>query len=313
MAKSERQFVEWLRARFPVDATRVPIGIGDDMAALRVSGDVLVTADMLMDGVDFDVREHAPRQIGRKALACGLSDCAAMAVRPVAAVVSMALPNAWSMSQAQGLYEGMEPLCTEFDVALAGGDTNSWNGPLVIDVCVLAEAWPGLRPVTRNGARPGDVIFVSGRLGGSIRGRHLGFPPRVALARELRERLGDSLHAMMDLSDGLLLDLSRMCAASGLGAELDARDVSAHASPDAHAQSAADGRPVLEHVMTDGEDFELLCAVGAEAARGMWQQDVAVWSGRPIGRFVASGLWLKHEDGRREVVEARGWEHFVES
>lgn len=313
MPKSERQFVEWLKNRYPADAARVPIGIGDDMAAVRVSGDVFVTADMLMDGVDFDTRVHEPRLIGRKALACGLSDCAAMAVRPVAAVVSVALPNGWSMSQAQALYEGMEPLCTEFGVALAGGDTNSWSGPLVIDVSVFGEAWPGMRPVSRSGARSGDVLFVSGRLGGSIRRKHLTFQPRVALARELRQRLGDGLHAMMDVSDGLLLDLSRMCAASGVGAELDVREVLAHASSDAQAQAAADGRPVLEHAMTDGEDFELLCAVHPEAVRENWPSEPGIWSGQPIGRIVESGLWLNHEDGRREAVEARGWEHFVET
>src|SRR5439155_13286829 len=158
-------------------------------------GMVLVTADMLMDGVDFRTSQHSPRQIGRKALACSLSDCAAMAVRPIAAVVSLALPSMWSLEQAQELYLGMEPLAQECGVAIVGGDTNSWNHPLVIDVAVLAEPWSDAAPVRRSGARPGDRIYVSGRLGGSILGHHLSFGPRVELAHALARRFSGRLHA----------------------------------------------------------------------------------------------------------------------
>jgi len=312
MSKGERRLVEWLAARFRATAERVPIGIGDDMAAVRLGGgEVLLTADMLMDGVDFHTEEHSPQIIGRKALACSLSDCAAMAVRPVAAIVSLALPNAWSMEQAQALYAGMEPLAREFDVNIVGGDTNSWDGKLVIDVCIAAEAWPGLAPVRRDGARVGDLICISGQLGGSILGHHLSFDPRVRLARDLRMQLGGDLHAMMDISDGVLLDLARMCEASGVGAELDAARLSQMASADARTAASSDGRSVLDHVLADGEDFELLCAVAAHRAERITNEsDHTLWSGEPVGRFVERGLWLVHADGRREPVEPRGWEHF---
>src|SRR5262249_53262246 len=151
-----------------------------DMAGVRVSSPlVLATADMLMDGIDFRTAEHAPGQIGRKALACGLSDCAAMAVMPLAAVVSVVRPHHWSTTQGQQLYEGMRPLCEQYHCPLAGGDTNSWDQPLVIDVSVLAQPYPRIQPVRRSGARIGDSLYVSGPLGGSLIGRHLTFEPRI--------------------------------------------------------------------------------------------------------------------------------------
>ena len=161
MEKSEDNLVAWIAGRFPnVD---LPIGIGDDMAMLPASGSgLLVTSDMLMDGVDFKTKVHAPELIGRKALAVSLSDCAAMAVRPRWAMVSVALPNGWTMEQAQGLYLGIEALAREYECVIVGGDTNSWDHPLVVDVTVLAEPWPGISPVRRTGAKVGDLICITG-------------------------------------------------------------------------------------------------------------------------------------------------------
>lgn len=317
MAKGERELVRWLGAQFAASPLRAPLGIGDDMAAIQIGGGlVLVTTDMLMDGVDFLSDRHTPEQIGRKALAAGLSDCAAMAVRPVAATVSLALPNSWSQSQAEGLYRGMKPLLDQFGVSLVGGDTNSWDGGLVVDVCVFAQAWAGIPPVTRSGARVGDGLYVSGRLGGSILGRHLDFEPRVTLARRLATEFGQHLHAMMDLSDGLLLDLSRMCEASGVGAEIDAEALRPQIAPAAGTLAAQDGRTPLDHALSDGEDFELLCAIADGASRepstgsAATGGEVDVWPGRPIGRIVETGMHLVHVDRRREAVAPRGWEHF---
>ncbi len=310
MQKGERSLVDWLRERAGAHPFRVPIGIGDDMAAVRLGGNVaLVTADMLMDGVDFRSGEHAPAQIGRKALAASLSDCAAMAVRPIAAFASVALPNDWSMEQARQLVEGMLPLAERYGCPLAGGDTNSWSHPLVIDVIVLAQPWPGLSPVLRSGARPGDSVYVSGPLGGSLGGRHLTFEPRVLEARQLASRLTQDLHAMMDISDGLALDLSRLCEASGVGAMLDESALERSAiHADARAASAADGRTPLDHALHDGEDFELLAACQCqdemiETPNCRWQR---------IGEFTSSGLAIRRADGRVEPLEARGWEHFRE-
>lgn len=332
---------------------------------------LLVTVDMLMDGVDFEVGVHPPELIGRKALAASLSDCAAMAVRPRCALVSVALPADWPLRQAQRLFRGIENLADEFDCVIVGGDTNSWRHPLVVDVIVIGEPFNGVPPVRRDGMQPGDLICVTGRLGGSLfapdsenrqasqhskqasasRARHglkdgkqpsarnrrcledgrqssasrnrrclkdgrqtsalcgrrcledggrastlrsrrclkddwrpdplharsgrpdcpgcwphhLVFEPRVREARWLAERLGGDLHAMMDLSDGLSTDAHRMAAASGCGIEFDARALQTVVSPAAVQASRLDRRSPLDHLLNDGEDFELLFAVSPDA------------------------------------------------
>lgn len=308
MSKSERAFVNWLQSRAPTNPLRVPIPIGDDMAALRTRGDlILVTADMLMDTVDFETAKHTPAQIGRKALACSLSDCAAMAVMPIGFIASVALPNSWTMEQAQQLIEGMLPLAEQFHCPLIGGDTNSWSHPLVIDVTVLAQPFPKIAPVRRNGAKPGDSLYVSGPLGGSILGRHLTFEPRINEARRLAEALGPDLHAMLDISDGLSLDAARLAEASNAGIELNAAAIEQRAlHPDAATLAKQTGRPPLEHALSDGEDFELLAA--AARTDDFLETPNARWS--RIGQVVESGLWLIDPTGQRVALEPKGWEHF---
>lgn len=308
MPKSELAFVHWLRSRATTNPLRVPIAIGDDMAALRARGDlVFITADMLMDTVDFESAKHTPAQIGRKALACSLSDCAAMAVMPIGFLASVALPNNWTMEQAQQLIEGMLPLAEQFHCPLIGGDTNSWNHPLVIDVTVPAQPFPRISPVRRSGAQSGDSLYVSGPLGGSILGRHLTFEPRINEARRLAESLGPDLHAMLDISDGLSLDAARLAEASNVGIELSAAAIEQHAiHADAATLSKQTGRPPLEHALSDGEDFELL--VAAARTDDFLETPNARWS--RIGQVVESGLWLIDPTGHRAPLEPKGWEHF---
>ena len=281
---------------------------------------LLVTCDMLMDGVDFDTRIHTPAQIGRKALAVSLSDCAAMAVRPRWAVVSVALPESWTMARAKGLYLGMEPLAKRYGCRIVGGDTNSWRQGLVIDVTVLAEPWPDVRPVRRDGMLPGDVIMVSGPLGGSLAGHHLTFEPRVWEARWLAERLGEDLHAMMDLSDGLSVDGARMAAASGCGMELDVDALAGSTRPAAEVKAGK--RKRMQRVLNDGEDFELLFAIAPHAVLklmtpeafprfGDWPGPMWLTLGEAVSR---RGVWAVHRDGkrvRRDRIEPKGWQHFV--
>jgi thiamine-monophosphate kinase len=311
MRKSETSLIRWIAGRMARTARGVAIGIGDDMAMVRLGGrELLMTVDMLMDGVDFDTSVHTPERVGRKALAASLSDCAAMAVRPRYAVVSVALPEAWTMRQAQRLYRGIEELAEAHGVAIIGGDTNSWAKPLVVDVCVIAEPWPGVRPVRRDGMRPGDVVCVTGRLGGSLLGHHLDFEPRVAEARLLAARLGSGLHAMMDLSDGLSMDARRMAEASECGVELNEEALGGAASPAALNAARRDGRSVVEHVLHDGEDFEMLFAVAPEAAARI--KLPCPWA--RIGLAVKRrGVWLRRRDGRCERVPAGGWEHWRET
>jgi thiamine-monophosphate kinase len=275
---------------------------------------------MLMDGVDFDARIHTPQQIGRKALAVSLSDCAAMAVRPRWVSVTVALPDNWSIEQAQGLYLGMEPLAEAHCCRIIGGDTNSWSQGLVIETCVVAEPWPGLEPVRRGGVRPGDWICVTGVLGGSLAGHHLEFEPAVATAFNLATGFKGRLKAMMDISDGLSIDAARMARASACTIQLEEAGLGLVVSDAAIAASRADHRTPLEHALHDGEDFELLFALAPEAATALGPGQAAVTT--PAGNAVVAytvigraekgeGLWLLDMSGHRRRIEPAGWQHFV--
>jgi thiamine-monophosphate kinase len=306
----ERDFVRWLCSRLP-QHPRLSVGIGDDAAIIRTleNSELVATTDMLMDGVDFVLSQHEPERVGRKALAVNLSDLAAMSATPVAALVSLALPRQGGESLAKRLYEGMLPLAAEFDCPIAGGDTNSWDGPLVISVTALGDV-PHQRRWLRSGARPGDAILVTGEFGGSILGRHFDFQPRVNEALWLAEHL--NVHAAMDVSDGLSLDLSRMCEASGCGAEIDLRRIPISAA--AKELARQDGSSALNHALADGEDFELILAVAqGEADKLLAQQPLGVRLTQ-IGRFIAeAGLFSLADDGSRQPLAPRGYEHRLDS
>lgn len=302
----EFAFIDWVRARTPTHS-RVTVGPGDDAAVVQLSpgAPCIVTTDMLMEGTCFRLAEAGPRRVGRKAMAVNLSDVAAMAGRPVAAVVAVAVPRAGGRALAEEFYAGLRELADSFDTPVVGGDTNSWNGPLVVSVTVLAEPGPG-GPVLRSGARVGDWLLVTGPLGGSIRGRHLDFTPRVREALRLHE-LAD-LHAMIDVSDGAAVDLGRLCEASGCGAVIQAESVPVSAD----ARAMTDGRSPLWHALADGEDFELVAAVSpADGRRLVDDQPIPGMTLYAIGECVDRGLWLE-SGGRREPLEPMGYEHALE-
>jgi thiamine-monophosphate kinase len=263
----------------------------------------LVTTDMLLEGSCFVLAEAGPRRVGRKAMAVNLSDIAAMAGRPVAAVVSVGLPRRGGRALGEELYLGMREVADAFETDVVGGDTNSWDGPLVVSVTLLGEA-TGRGPVTRAGARPGDWLLVTGPLGGSILGKHLDFTPRDREAQQLHAAA--ELHAMIDLSDGLAADVGHVCRESRCGVVLYADAV-----PIADAARAmSDGRSPLEHALSDGEDFELVFAVSPEdGARLTEGQPVAGVTLARVGECVAeSGLWLE-VNGERRALEPRGYVH----
>jgi len=264
------------------------------------------------------------------------------------------------------LFLGMEALARRYDCAIVGGDTNSWSRPLVINVAVIAEPWKrrdhrkrrekkdkkssaisavssAVEPVRRSGMVPGDIICVTGRLGGSRLGHHLDFEPRVFEGRALAEGLGPALHAMIDLSDGLSTDSRRLAAASGCGIEFNSAALEGVVSEAAVEASGKDGRSPLEHLFDDGEDFELLFAVDPEAAvspeghvqadtktgqraglsqagsarqagslgRGLLEAVSLPCSGTRIGLAIdQGGVWLTEPDGRPLLVKAGGWEHW---
>jgi thiamine-monophosphate kinase len=302
----EFAFIDWLRQQTPV-APRVLIGPGDDTAALAwpAASTCLVTTDMLLEGSCFKLAEAGPRRVGRKAMAVNLSDIAAMAGRPVAAVVSVGLPRQGGRALAEELYLGLREMADAFDTAVVGGDTNSWDGPLVLSVTVLGEA-TGRGPVRRSGAQVGDWLLVSGPLGGSILGKHLDFTPRVREALQLHAAA--DLHAMIDVSDGLAADVWHLCTESRCGAVLRAEAIPLTAE----AKRMNDGRPPLEHGLADGEDFELVFAVSPEEGRKLIEiQPVPNIALTHVGECVEQGLWLEEQDQRRPL-EPRGYVHALE-
>jgi thiamine-monophosphate kinase len=312
----ELEFIDWLRKHVPTDR-RAGLGLSDDAALVSLAGrdGVIVTTDLLTDGVDFQLGIHHPHRIGRQALAANLSDLAAMAAKPVAAFVSVALPHSGGagllpLDLAIQLYEGLLPLAAEFDIAIAGGDTNTYAGPLVLSVTALGEPTNG-RPLTRSGGKPGDWLLVTGQLGGSILGHMLDFTPRVKEAIVLHDCY--ELHAGIDISDGLSLDASRLATASGCGAALylDRIPVSPDATKIAESEQAADvSAAALEHALSDGQDFELLIAVSPEDARMMLKDRPVNCRLTQVGELIAEpGLWQQLEGGQRKPLEATGWRH----
>lgn len=286
----------------------VRLGIGDDAAVLCTAGlpDTVLTVDLLTEGVDFRLSEATAQRIGRKALAVNLSDLAAMASQPLAAVVALALPRQRGLELALGLYEGMIPLAEQFHLAIAGGDTNSHDGPLVVSVTAvgtLTEAGP----LTRSGARPGDRILVTGAFGGSILGRHFDFTPRVYEALQLVRNF--RIHAGIDVSDGLSLDLARLCQESGCGAEVALDRIPIH--PDAYrlADRHAPGPSPLDHALADGEDFELILAAPPDQAQRLIAEQPLGVPLADIGQFIEKpGLWQRGPEGLRPI-RPRGYEH----
>jgi thiamine-monophosphate kinase len=303
----EFDLIRWIRKHTGLVGSSTVVGIGDDCAVLRFNpgAEVVVTTDMLMDGRHFRLDRDGPDAVGFKAMAVNISDIAAMAARPVAAVVAVALPKTGGGAEAiaQGLHSGLSRAAGRYGLALVGGDTNAWDGPLVISVTALGEVTPR-GAVRRSGARPGDLIYVTGPLGGSLLGRHLFPTPRVAEALALNEAV--TLRAMIDISDGLASDLGHILEESGnLGADLDASAVPIH--PDAVAMSRQDGRTPLDHALGDGEDFELCFVVGPEEAESLAELRFPLVR---IGLITeAPGLRLRTDDGSLSPIEAAGFDH----
>lgn len=298
----ERELVAWLRETLPTP-------LDDDAAVLDLPAaePLVVTTDSLGDGSHFRLGEVEPRWIGRKCLAVNLSDLAGMAARPVGVVVSLMIPRACPdrLALAKGLYAGMIPLATQCRAPIVGGDTNVWDGPLT--VCITAFGQPtDAGPLTRRAARPGDLILVTGELGGSITGSHLDFTPRVDEALQLATSY--PLHAGMDISDGLSLDLSRLCEASGCGAVLDADAVPASAA--AHQLAMASGGDPLEHALTDGEDFELLLTADPDTARQIERDQPVPCGVTIVGEITADhGLAIRDAQGQQRTLDPKGYWH----
>ena len=300
-------FIRWVVARSGVHP-RVPLGPGDDTAGVLLRGDrqTLLTTDMLLEGSCFILAEAGAVRVGRKAMNVNLSDIAAMGGTPVCALVSVALPRDGGSTLARDLYLGLREAADRFGTAIAGGDTNTWDGRLSISVTLVGES-SDLGPVRRDGAKAGDWVFATGAFGGSILAHHLNFTPRLAEAAELVRDFHP--RSMIDVSDGLSADLWHICEASGLGATLDADAIPI--SDDARTLAARTGRSPLDHALSDGEDFELVFTLSPE--EGQLLQDRGRLAGTEvtkIGETIASREYrLRRADGSTEVLEPRGYVH----
>lgn len=303
----ENDFHDWLKSAVPGQA-QLLLPIGDDAALVDWSqhNQCVVTTDLLADDVHFRLDEVSPLAVGRKCLAVNLSDVAAMAATPIAATVSLLLPRDGSARLARQIIEGMLPLAREFGTVIAGGDTNVWEGRLVVSVTLLAA--PHAKGVLRrDGARTGDLLFVSGVLGGSLAGHHLSFQPRVELARRLHTHF--TLHAGLDLSDGVATDAGRLAEQSQCGIEIEIDKIPvSQAAKELAAKKPQ--RTAIERALADGEDFELLLAVPADTALALhsnYRGDVSLTE---IGRVIDEpGVWLVDSHGARKACNIRGYEH----
>ncbi len=303
----EQAFLQYL-AQQQQSLSADSIGIGDDAAVLTWQADqkLIVCTDLISDETDFHLADVTPQQIGRKALAINLSDIAAMACEPVGAFLTLLLPQGEaSLDLAKGIYEGAAQLGQTYGCPILGGDTNSWPGKVAVSVTVLGRS-PSGKPLLREGAQPGDAIFVTGTLGGSILGSHIDFHPRIREAIKLREICG--LTAGMDISDGISIDLPRLCERSGVGAEIDVRTLPIAAA--ARQMSQQTGKPAWWHALNDGEDFELLFTVPADQAARLEAQWTDATPVTKIGTIQSGNqLILLDESGQQQPLEPEGFSH----
>jgi thiamine-monophosphate kinase len=268
---------------------RVVLGPGDDCAVVKTAGYLqLLKSDCIIEGIHF-LPDADPMWVGWKAMCRSISDIASMGGLPLDALVTVAIRSDVEFEWLKKLYRGLRRAASTYLVNLVGGETARSPGPLFLSVSLTGMAEKG-KYVSRSGGRKGDWLFVTGKLGGSLDGKHLRFSPRVREARWLVGRF--PIHAMMDLSDGLGSDLPRLAAASGVGFEVALENLPLNKGC------------IPENAVRDGEDYELLFAVPRAVKSRLefeWKKAFPRLQLTPIGRLVDSG--------RREF-EQKGFDHF---
>ncbi len=310
---NEFELIARLRPRLPGNDS-VVVGAGDDCAVLASPGpgrQLLLKTDCVVEGVHF-LPDTEPARIGRKALARALSDIAANAGTPTAAVVTLGLPEGFDPARIEALYEGMAELARRHDVAIVGGETTRSPGSFFVSVSLVGWVEEG-KAVLRSGAKVGDALFVTGELGGSILGHHLDFEPRLAEARWLAAHI--DIHAMMDLSDGLAGDLPHLLAESGVpGAEIHREALPIRRAAQLRAREGDTATPAVAAALGDGEDFELLMCVAPRDAVPLLDgfksrfPDTRITC---IGRLTSNpGVFLRGPRGLTPVTRG-GYRHFA--
>ncbi len=300
---SERELHRWL-ARGPRPRGLAGSAMHDAAVLDTIAGKPVVCVDQCLEGVHFDPGT-APGSIGRKAANRALSDLAATAAQPIAVTLAIAAPAEATDATLRALISAVRRAARAVGADLVGGDLARTPGPLALTVTALGEHPRRAAPPGRDRARPGQVLLVTGPVGGSRAARHLTFRPRVALGQALAAA---GATALMDVSDGLALDLMRLARASDVVFEVDLEAVPIHR--DARAAARASGRSAIAHALGDGEDHELIATLPRAAGEALVADPALRRAGaRPtlLGRVArvggetpGAGLWLRAADGRRE-------------
>ncbi len=333
MNLTEDELVAAIRAVLSGAVEGVHIGIGDDAAVVDAgSGWQVLTTDMLIEGVHFDRASISARDLGAKSIVVNVSDIAAMAASPRHALVSLGFPADIGEPWVMELFGGMRAACDEYALSLVGGDTNRAD-VVIISVTVVGEVAPE-HAVTRSGAHPGDLIAVTGSLGAAAGGFVLSRVHPSKVAKALAEpwarpllaalarpgaRVGEAqtlaqagATAMMDLSDGLAKDLSRLCTESGVGARIE---LAAVPVAEALREGAASlGVDPLELALSGGEDYELLATIDLTHL-GRARQELDERFGvtlTEVGVIIEEGFVQVDERGRESPLSPRGWDHFAQ-
>jgi len=309
---NEFELISRLTRSLPTNAS-VVVGPGDDCAVLDAGLPdrlLLFKTDAVVEGVHF-TSATAPEKIGHKALGRCLSDIAAMAGTPCAALVTVALPRNFDPAFVEAIYTGMNELARRHGVAIVGGETTSNPGGTLLSVALLGFV-PRGKSVLRSGAEAGDALFVTGELGGSLAGKHLEFEPRLAEARWLAQHF--SVHAMLDISDGLAGDLRHLLTASRVGAELLSTSIPISREARRAAKARPSAKPPLLAALTDGEDFELLFTIASRDAVPLldaWRKQFPKLALTCIGKIKAGeGITVRDKQGVRPLT-AHGYVHFA--
>jgi thiamine-monophosphate kinase len=327
----ERQLVEKIARMLGGDwaaSSRLKMGIGDDAAVISLGGrtDWVLSCDTSLEDVHFRLKTHPPDSVGYKALARASSDLAAMAATPRFFLLTLALPTARTSAWLDAFLKGMARAARELGSSIVGGDT-TWSRTVFVSITVLGEIAPG-RALTRSGARPGDIIYVSGKLGraqlglelvlrGHARDRHLGALVQPHLYPKIRVELGSWLAAQrvatsaMDLSDSLSTDLARLCTASQVGAKIFTSQVPTVVIPAAAARKLGKRNlDPLQLALHGGEDYELLFTISPGQEKKLRRAPNAT-ALTPIGKITRNRkLILVHADGREKPLKSQGWDPF---
>lgn len=287
--------IDWIKRRIKTDSSVVK-GSGDDCAVLKFSKDTyqLFTCDMIVEGMDFTLKDE-PFLIGRKAIAVSISDIASCAGIPRYCVVSAGIPKNINWEFLKRVFKGMLAIARKYKINLVGGDISRAR-QLCFDVSMLGTVLHD-RLCLRSGAKTGDIIFVTGELGGSILGKHLRFTPRVEEAGFLARNF--QVNSMIDISDGLVQDLNHILAQSKVGAVLYENLIP--------LSKKASG---LKDALYAGEDFELIFTCPAKEAKKFLRNKLGKF--KPIGEIVDKeyGLRLIDKKNREVILTVKGFRHF---